>query len=82
MADLLDEACEMSNMKRFKFIPPKMVRGCNAFKDEYDGQFETPLFKTDLAEIEPLTRETRDNRPKLNALVRDHINATIRVNVS
>ena len=45
-----------------------MVKGCQSFMDEYDGEFEKPLFDVDLATIEPLTRETRDNRPGLNAL--------------
>ena len=54
--------------QRFKFIPPKMVKGCQQFKDDFDGQFESALFTTDLATIEPLTRETRDNRPGLDAL--------------
>jgi hypothetical protein len=36
--------------------------------DEYDGEFEKPLFEVDLSTIEALTRETRDNRPALNAL--------------
>lgn len=36
--------------------------------DEYDGEFEKPLFEVDLSTIEALTRETRDNRPGLNAL--------------
>ena len=44
------------------------VKGCQAFMDEYDGEFEKPLFEVDLSTIEPLTRETRDNRPGLNAL--------------
>ena len=45
-----------------------MVKGCQQFKDDFDGQFEEALFTTDLASIEPLTRETRDNRPGLDAL--------------
>ena len=65
---LLDDVCDQANMKRFKFIPPKMVKGCQSFMDEYDGEFEKPLFDVDLATIEALTRETRDNRPGLNAL--------------
>jgi hypothetical protein len=99
---LLDDVCDQSNMKRFKFIPPKMVlhlgpaerspllplcfvgflsrflidggaarpqvKGCQGFMDEYDGEFEKPLFEVDLSTIEALTRETRDNRPGLNAL--------------
>ena len=44
------------------------VKGCQAFMDEYDGEFEKPLFEVDLSTIEALTRETRDNRPALNAL--------------
>ena len=52
---LLDDVCDQANMKRFKFIPPKMVKGCQSFMDEYDGEFEKPLFDVDLATIEALT---------------------------
>ena len=61
-------SCAVGYVQRFKFIPPKMVKGCQQFKDDFDGQFEEALFTTDLASIEPLTRETRDNRPGLDAL--------------
>ena len=51
-----------------------MVKGCQKFMDEYDGEFEKPMLEANLAEVEALTRETRDNRPGLNKLVRDPTN--------
>ena len=34
ISGILDAACDQKNMKRFKFIPPKMVKGCQSFMDE------------------------------------------------
>ena len=34
ISGILDATCNQKNMKRFKFIPPKMVKGCQSFMDE------------------------------------------------
>ena len=68
VSQVLDETCVMEHMKRYKFIPPRMIKGCQKFLDLNDGKFEHLLFGADLGEIEMLTRKTRNNRPKMDAL--------------
>jgi hypothetical protein len=40
------EICKIQNFRVYKFIPPKMVDGCNAFLSSYEGELEEDLYAT------------------------------------
>lgn len=39
----LDDLCKPENLKRYEFIPPKMVRGCLEYINRYGDEFQDAL---------------------------------------
>lgn len=43
--DALDGICHMDNFRTYKFIPPQMVRACQAFLDRYGEDLEVAVWR-------------------------------------
>lgn len=43
--DAVEGICSMDSFRTYKFIPPQMVKGCNAFKDEFGDNVEALILR-------------------------------------